>query len=189
MVHSVTFPTPIGGDGSTVTDDSNPTTGLANGGHRKRLVPMFSNMISVCQFMITSMANSVASAAASAITAINAPGTAGTSATSVTIPGSTPTDVSMTTQVGKSWAVGQWVIAASTADIANNMIGQIKSYLTGTGAMVITVRIVGGSGAHADWNISLTAAQDSTLTGRTSALETEATRMVARRRLLYKEIA
>ena len=36
---SVTFPPEVGGSGLTVTDDANPTTGLANGGHRARFVP------------------------------------------------------------------------------------------------------------------------------------------------------
>lgn len=36
---SVTFHTVVGGDGSTVTDDSNPATGLDAGGHRVRFVP------------------------------------------------------------------------------------------------------------------------------------------------------
>jgi len=32
-------------NGVTYTDDSDPSTGLANGGHRERLIPMFSNAI------------------------------------------------------------------------------------------------------------------------------------------------
>lgn len=36
---SVTFPPALGGDGSTVTDDDNPNTGLGNDGHRVRFVP------------------------------------------------------------------------------------------------------------------------------------------------------
>ena len=32
-------------NGVTYTDDDNATTGLANGGHRTRLVPMFSNAV------------------------------------------------------------------------------------------------------------------------------------------------
>lgn len=36
---SVTFPTGYGGSGETVSDDSDPNTGLANGGHRVRFVP------------------------------------------------------------------------------------------------------------------------------------------------------
>lgn len=38
-MRSVTFHTAVGGDGSTVTDDSSPATGLDAGGHRVRFVP------------------------------------------------------------------------------------------------------------------------------------------------------
>ena len=47
MANSVTFLESVGGDGSTVTDDTNPTTGLANGGHRKRFVPALSQVVAV----------------------------------------------------------------------------------------------------------------------------------------------
>lgn len=46
---SVTFPIELGGDGSTVTDDRNPLTGLRGGGYRDRLVPMFSQAVTVLQ--------------------------------------------------------------------------------------------------------------------------------------------
>lgn len=42
---SVTFPTDFGGDGNTYTDDADPTTGLANGGHRLRFVPCLSGAV------------------------------------------------------------------------------------------------------------------------------------------------
>lgn len=47
MANSVTFLTSVGGDGSTVTDDRNPATGLANGGHRVRFVPALSQVVAV----------------------------------------------------------------------------------------------------------------------------------------------
>lgn len=64
---SVYFDPAVGGDGSTVTDDSNPSTGLANGGHRTRYVPSLANIVSVGNFSLTK-ANA---AAASAVTANN----------------------------------------------------------------------------------------------------------------------
>ena len=42
---SVTFPTAYGGDGNTYTDDANPATGLANGGHRLRFVPCLAGAV------------------------------------------------------------------------------------------------------------------------------------------------
>ena len=46
-MESATFPPEVGGSGLTVTDDANPTTGLANGGHRKRFVPALSQVVAV----------------------------------------------------------------------------------------------------------------------------------------------
>ena len=45
MAHSVTFPIAYGGDGSTITDDADPNTGLANGGHRERFVPALAGSV------------------------------------------------------------------------------------------------------------------------------------------------
>lgn len=63
---SVTFPVDLGGDGSTVTDDADPATGLANGGHRQRMVPMFSQGVVMTQTAKTKAAESAASAAGAA---------------------------------------------------------------------------------------------------------------------------
>ena len=52
-MESVEFLTSVGGDGSIVTDDRNPTTGLANGGHRKRFVPALSQVVAVAGNTVT----------------------------------------------------------------------------------------------------------------------------------------
>ena len=49
---SVTFPPEVGGNGSTVTDDANPTTGLANGGHRARFVPALAQVVAVASHVV-----------------------------------------------------------------------------------------------------------------------------------------
>lgn len=46
----VYFDPAYGGDGSTVTDDSDPDTGLANGGHRERFVPALQQTVNVAQY-------------------------------------------------------------------------------------------------------------------------------------------
>ena len=56
MANSVTFPPSLGGSGLTVTDDSNPTTGLANGGHRVRFVPALSQVVAVADNTVTKAA-------------------------------------------------------------------------------------------------------------------------------------
>lgn len=78
----------------------------------------------------------------------------GTSATSLAIGTGTK---NFTASTGKLWNAGQFVIAASDADEANYMIGQVTSYNSVTGALAIVVPTggTGGSGTFADWVISL----------------------------------
>lgn len=49
---SVTFLPEVGGNGSTVTDDANPTTGLADGGHRARFVPALAQVVAVANHVV-----------------------------------------------------------------------------------------------------------------------------------------
>ena len=49
---SVTFPPEVGGSGLTVTDDANPTTGLANNGHRARFVPALAQVVAVARYVV-----------------------------------------------------------------------------------------------------------------------------------------
>ena len=55
---SVTFPPALGGDGSTVTDDPDPNTGLGNGGHRTRFVPSLYQAVAVMNGAVTQSAAS-----------------------------------------------------------------------------------------------------------------------------------
>ena len=81
---SVTFSTTVGGDGSTVTDDDDATTGLRNGGWRTRFVPALAQEVAVAANAVasaTAALSSKNSAAASATTATTQAGNASTSAT------------------------------------------------------------------------------------------------------------
>jgi len=64
-VSSVTFPPALGGDGSTVTDDPDPNTGLGNGGHRLRFVPSLYQSVAVMSGAV-SQAQAAQQAAATA---------------------------------------------------------------------------------------------------------------------------
>jgi hypothetical protein len=66
---SVTFSTTVGGDGSTVTDDDNATTGLGNGGALIRLVPMMNQVVTVASYVVTKAGDSSTSASAAAASA------------------------------------------------------------------------------------------------------------------------
>lgn len=74
---SVTFSSAVGGDGSTVTDDSNPTTGLASGGHRVRFVTALEQTVAVAANTVTKATEAAAAAAAAAQSAIDAESAAG----------------------------------------------------------------------------------------------------------------
>lgn len=64
---------------------------------------------------------------------------------------------SLTIEAGKSFAIGQPVLIASTAAPANWMHGQVTAYDSGTGALTVTVGTISGSGTVAAWSVSVTA--------------------------------
>lgn len=138
---SVTFPASLGGDGSTVTDDTNPTTGLAAGGHRTRFVPALAQIVAVA-----AMTNEVASVA------VNSPGTSAFTSNSLAIGLGSK---SFTIQTGKAFVIGQFVIIASTAGVQNWMGGQVTFYEDTTGIMTVNVTILAGTGTFAAWVVSL----------------------------------
>ena len=74
---SVTFSTTVGGDGSTVTDDDNATTGLGNGGALIRLVPMMQQVVNVASYVVSVGGGANDDAVAAAASAV----AAGSSAT------------------------------------------------------------------------------------------------------------
>lgn len=165
----VTFDTTVGGDGSTVTDDANATTGLANGGHRVRLVPAFSQFVAIAVWVktralevlgyknaaATSASNAAASETAAAASAASAAAIAGafvgTSATSWT-----PTigPQVFATQTGEQYTPGTFLSLVSAAAPTAWGVGQVSSYTGST--LTMDIQVVNGSGVHTDWNISLT---------------------------------
>jgi hypothetical protein len=154
---SVNLPVNLGGDGNTYSDDANPTTGLANGGHRTRWIPM---IIALVNMAAQVLANATAAAAA-AVTAVNAPGTSGTSTSSIALGLGAK---AFATQTGKAWAVGQWVnVARTSAPSTSYATGIITAYNSGTGAMTVDVKQFAGSGTFTNWTISLSAPVAQTL--------------------------
>lgn len=66
---SVYFDPALGGDGSTVTDDADPSTGLAQGGHRTRFVPALAQTVAVAGFVLTKAGEAASSESAAAASA------------------------------------------------------------------------------------------------------------------------
>lgn len=63
---------------------------------------------------------------------------------------------SLTVTTGKSYVTGMYIRVVSTSTPTNYMQGTVTSYDSGTGALVFTSEIVGGSGTIASWTISMT---------------------------------
>lgn len=159
MVNKVNFPPAYGGDGKDYTDDSDPGTGMGNGGFRTRLLPLLANVIAACNWLATqvaaavgSAADSAESAAASAATALNAPGTSATSTTPLTIGTG---NQALTVQAGKLFAAGMYVTIANTAAPAIQMYGIVTAYDSGTGAMAVSVNQCTGAGTAAAWTVAV----------------------------------
>lgn len=160
MTNSVTFPSGLGGNGLTYTDDADPSTGLDNYGYVTRLVPMLGQTV----VMANSASANATAAAASASSAVNAPGTNATSTTSLAIATGSKT---FTIQTGKAYVIGQTLVAASAADPSNFMAGQVTAHNSGTGSLTLNVSQVGGAGTKTDWVISMAALVSSTLPSQT----------------------
>lgn len=157
MTNSVTV------NGNTYNDGNVGPNNMGLGGFRSYLFPMLSDTVIQLGLSTTAAAASATSAAASASSAVNAPGTNGTSTTSLTIGTGSQ---SFTTQTGKNFTVGQFVSIAFTTNANNYMFGNITSYNSGTGAMVVNVTQTAGSGTLAGWSIGLSG--PSSLTGVTN---------------------
>jgi len=62
---------------------------------------------------------------------------------------------SFTTQTGKQFGVGVWVLVFQTSTPANYMFGQVTAYNSGTGAIIVDVQAVAGSGTIAAWTVAV----------------------------------
>lgn len=148
---AVDFYASVGGDDIIISDDADPNTGLANGGHRTRFIIALQQLVKVAAFVVA-RAQEAATAAASAL---GAPGTNSTSITPLLIEDGV--NKTFITQTGKLWSKGQTLVAASNANKSNQMVGLVDSYNPATGQLVLSVAQKQGSGTWADWVISLTA--------------------------------
>lgn len=94
----------------------------------------------------------VISAFNDAITALNLNDTTSTSSTSLAIGSGSK---SLTVDTSKSYQPGMTVKIAYTSDADNWMCGDVTSYNSGTGALVVEVSHVHGSGTQTAWTVTL----------------------------------
>lgn len=149
--------TAITTNGHTYSDDGSEALDMGNGGHRTHLLPMLGDVLTD----VATVSASAAAASASATAAQNyAAALQSTSTSSLAIATGSKT---FATQAGKQFAAGQWVTATSAANSANQMFGQVTSYSGST--LIVDVQLIGGSGTHADWNISVSGARGASQSG------------------------
>lgn len=97
-----------------------------------------------------------AAAAASVVAAAAAASSTGSTATSTTSLTVSTGSKSLTIQTGKSFVAGGDIkIARTSAPGTTFMVGEVTSYDSGTGALVVSVATATGSGTHTDWSVSL----------------------------------
>lgn len=177
--HSATFLESVGGDGSTVTDDANPNTGLDDGGHRERFVPALAQVVAVASFVVDRADDAEAAAAA----ALNSPGTSATSTTSIAIPTAFPTTVPFTLQeLNKLFVKGQSLTFADDADPSKQFTGVLMLFDPVTKIGSLKALQSTGTGTLSNWHVSLAAPVDGTLSGRVGTLEALAVTLADQRR-------
>ena len=81
MANTAYFDPAVGGNGLTITDDGNPTTGLDNDGHRARFVPALAQVVAVARYVVDTAEDVNADAVTSAAAAATATAQAGIATT------------------------------------------------------------------------------------------------------------
>lgn len=134
------------------------TNGAAQVALAANQVALASNQVTLAAGQVTlatTQANNAASsavqAASSATTALNAPGTSASSTTNVLIGTGSKT---FTIQTGKLFVAGMTLKADSSGSW---MIGNVTSYNSGTGELILNVTNIFGLGTLASWTVSISA--------------------------------
>jgi hypothetical protein len=109
--------------------------------------------------------NAMATALATTYTADNF---LATSSTSLAI---TVASKTFTIETGRIFQLGQFVIAASAANPANYMFGQVTAHNSSTGSLTVDVLAIGGSGTKTDWLISLAGPRGAAGTNGTNGVD------------------
>lgn len=106
---SVTFPSSVGGNNSTYTDDNHAITGLAGYGYVTRLVPMFAQVVEVANYIV----GRATAASASATQASTKAGEAATSAAAASTSASSAASSATTATTKAAEASASATIAAA----------------------------------------------------------------------------
>lgn len=109
----------------------------------------------------TAAGGSATSAAASAAAAALSGATLTASSTTSLLVGTGAQ--SLTVQTARQFANGAFLLITRTSDPTNTwMFGQVTSYNAGTGALVVGITAIKGSGTFTDWTVNLSGTQGAT---------------------------
>lgn len=150
-------------NGNAYSDDGSQSRDMRGFGYRDWLLPMLSDTMTVAAAIgasVTAAAGSASAAADSATAAQNY--AASLNGTSITATSIGTGSKSLTTQTGKQFSAGQWVMVVRAADVNAWMFGQIVSYNSGSGALIVDVTVTNGAGTFSDWAIILSGARGAT---------------------------
>lgn len=139
----VVVPVNLGGDGLPFSDDGSSARDMSGQGYATHFFPMLNQTMQAAQTAVT------------AAGAISNASTNTTSTTSNTIGTGSKT---FTVETGKSLLPGMWYIVAYSTDPSKSMTGQVTSYNSGTGALMLNVAATSGSGTYNNWSGSVTGA-------------------------------
>jgi len=140
---SVTFSASVGGDGSTVTDDGSPSTGLDAGGHRTRFVPCLAQTVAVAAYTVGRATAAASSASAAATSASNAATSASNAATSASSAATSATNASNSASAAAAAIAAAFPVGAVYITATNTNPG---TFLGGTWARIGQGRTLIGEG-------------------------------------------
>ncbi len=138
-------------NGNEYSADGTGDRDMLNGGHRTWFIPALADMLVETAAAATAASNAATSASQASTYAA---ALTGTSATSTTIGTGSKT---FTTQAGKQFTAGQWLLIVRQAVSTTWMLGQVTSY-SGT-SLVMSISSTNGSGTYTDWSISASGPQ------------------------------
>lgn len=140
---SVTFSASVGGDGSTVTDDGSPSTGLDAGGHRTRFVPCLAQTVAVAAYTVGRATAAASSASAAATSASNASSSASAAATSASNAATSATNASNSASAAAAAIAAAFPVGAVYITATNTNPG---TFLGGTWTQIAQGRTLIGVG-------------------------------------------
>lgn len=145
----VTYPPEVGGDGTTISDDANPSTGLGGGGHRTRFIKALQQLVAVAQFVVT-RAQEVA---ALALNVQMSPATNATTTSTLTLAASGTISFDLD-QNDKAFLPGMALTFALQSDLTKQMTVRLDTFTSSTGVGTATISSATATGgSYSGWNV------------------------------------